>query len=120
MTRNTRQVRFILDAEKAEELKGKLEKWQEDTKETPIISMLDSFKIKNIRNYRLIELFINLLPMAPPDKRPAILKYVKELDDETRDMDKLSLYADIYAAVKGARVKNDTDDRAMVGDTCEI
>ena len=120
MTKNTYKVKFRIDKKWATELKQKIHTFVADTGNHDMANIEDVFFEENgFNDSRTVELFYNLVALAPPKAKQHILDYAKELDEQISEEDGFSFYAEIYAAVQYAIQQSDKPDRFMIADVAE-
>ena len=85
MTKNARRMPLRIDKERAEELHERLVTWMNDNMAKRVRNVDELFENLGFGDNRLVEIFWNLVSIAPPVYMNIILDYAKDLDDAKAD-----------------------------------
>jgi len=102
MMKNVRTVPLDIDEARAESLSSRLNRYTTGTGDTPLPDMKNLFFERGFKDYRNIELFINLAAVTSPEYRDNIIGYAKAVDDQIAEEEGLTQYAEVYGAVEYA------------------
>ncbi|MBA7630970.1 hypothetical protein ES703_38497 [subsurface metagenome] len=102
MMKNVRTVPLDIDAARAEALASRLARYTTSVQNMDLPDLKNLFFERGFKDYRNIELFLNLAAVTPPEYRDHIVNYAKAIDDQIAEEEGLTQYADVYGAVEFA------------------
>jgi len=105
MMKNVRTVPLRIDVERAESLSSRLNRYANSVQGDELPDMENLFLERGFMDYRLIELFLNLAAVTPPEYRRHITDYAKNLDDQIAEEEGVTQYAEVYGAIEYAWAK---------------
>ena len=73
-------------------------KYQEAEGGEPVEDLASALK-NEVYDYRTLELFVNLIALAPFDKRPRFLDYLRQIGSEIKEADGINLNAELIEYV---------------------
>jgi len=102
MMKNVRTVPLRIDEARAESLSSRLNRYATSVGDVELPDLENLFLERGFRDYRNIEVFINLAAVTPPEYRGHILDYAKAVDDQINEEESITQYAEVYGAVEYA------------------
>ena len=100
MMKNVRTVPLRIDEDRAETLSNRLSHYVTKVGDVELPDMEALFLERGFKDYRNIEVFINLVAVTPPEYRSHIVEYAKAIDDQITEEEGITQYADVYEAVE--------------------